>query len=690
MKYLKSVNSKWQFFALQEKEKKPLVKSTNLDKDEFLMKVTRSFNRLYKQNWDISKSCTITDATKPSNPIVYVNDEFVKMTGYSREECIGVNCKFLQGPFTSVQDLSLLVDAMTHGKKHYVELLNYTKDGTPFMNHFVVYPVFKRKTMKIFAFVAIQIDSTFFKFEGHIRRWSAVELALWMTKDEILKPFAPIIIFNNVAGRSLNDMTIPSAVLLGFTEVAAGHFIAAAAERLAKDDLRLEEEKIEFENKTSEPMCNGAPRVLASPLPSPRLVEPATAEALVSPREESFSDSESDQFDKSPLPFGNVGKFGEDLKPLLKIGNSEQRPSFSKTMEFIVTPDPSSPRPLERTFSNKAETSRREKKKQLFHVHAIVNEVFRVNAEGRMNSFLVDPKFERYQLSNSIIRFHWIDGKLHSVVLIRQERSHLSYVIVGDNGEEEFQRDWPLKNFKKLFTQLYGGKLLKVSSRKSDTFAKITELRLANKMFVDNLLSKIGIVCRKQKQDSLEAILKNDEVKYHLFNQFLTTMEISPQRKSVLNGIEVDWHLAVEMDFDAIRQHVGNCVFLIVFDDSDDVIDPSTIHFGKVSSIVLFVRPKMEKRKIFYRVGLYFHFQIESDNSSDACFAFAKNVNFSSPSILENYYLASEELLEFVSRTFYNSACLAVKWNSALSRMYQKLFENRMQEMSKYVEGDKI
>ncbi len=40
----------------------------------------------------------ITDATLPDNPIVYVNPAFELMTGFSAEEAVGRNCRFLQGP----------------------------------------------------------------------------------------------------------------------------------------------------------------------------------------------------------------------------------------------------------------------------------------------------------------------------------------------------------------------------------------------------------------------------------------------------------------------------------------------------------------------------------------------------------------------------------------------------------------
>jgi|GEM_PF-4663017 len=45
-------------------------------------------------------SVTIVDALKPDFPMIYVSDAFERLTGYSREEALGKNCRFLQGPGT--------------------------------------------------------------------------------------------------------------------------------------------------------------------------------------------------------------------------------------------------------------------------------------------------------------------------------------------------------------------------------------------------------------------------------------------------------------------------------------------------------------------------------------------------------------------------------------------------------------
>ena len=65
---------------------------------------------------------------------VFVNDNFEKMTLYTREEVIGRNCRFLQGRYTDRKVVARVREACQMGEQLDVELLNYRKDGVPFWN----------------------------------------------------------------------------------------------------------------------------------------------------------------------------------------------------------------------------------------------------------------------------------------------------------------------------------------------------------------------------------------------------------------------------------------------------------------------------------------------------------------------------------------------------------------------------
>ena len=76
----------------------------------------------------------ITDPRQDDNPIVFVNDAFCRLTGYSRDESIGRNCRFLQGPDTDPAAVAEIRAAVEEERAVSIELLNYRKDGSPFWN----------------------------------------------------------------------------------------------------------------------------------------------------------------------------------------------------------------------------------------------------------------------------------------------------------------------------------------------------------------------------------------------------------------------------------------------------------------------------------------------------------------------------------------------------------------------------
>ncbi len=99
----------------------------------------------------------ITDPRQPDNPIVFANAAFFKLSGYSREDVLGRNCRFLQGPDTergAVQAIRAAIQARTDIA---IDLLNYRKDGEPFWNGLYISPVFSAAGELQFFF-ASQLD----------------------------------------------------------------------------------------------------------------------------------------------------------------------------------------------------------------------------------------------------------------------------------------------------------------------------------------------------------------------------------------------------------------------------------------------------------------------------------------------------------------------------------------------------
>ena len=101
----------------------------------------------------------ITDPNQPDNPIVFVNKAFSKLTGYAHDEIIGRNCRFLQGPETSRQDVTRIRDAIERRVPIEIELLNHKKDGEVFWNRLLISPVFDSEGQLTYFF-ASQFDVT--------------------------------------------------------------------------------------------------------------------------------------------------------------------------------------------------------------------------------------------------------------------------------------------------------------------------------------------------------------------------------------------------------------------------------------------------------------------------------------------------------------------------------------------------
>lgn len=106
----------------------------------------------------------VTDPRGGDNPLVIVNDHFLEATGYTREEVIGRNCRFLQCRADGTRDddqegVLELTAAVREGRPAHVVLRNYKKDGELFYNELFVSPVFDRNG-EVINFIGVQNDVT--------------------------------------------------------------------------------------------------------------------------------------------------------------------------------------------------------------------------------------------------------------------------------------------------------------------------------------------------------------------------------------------------------------------------------------------------------------------------------------------------------------------------------------------------
>lgn len=129
---------------------------------------TRKNPKIHLGAVDMSCAFVVCDVTMNDCPIIYVSDNFQNLTGYSRHEIIGQNCRFLQAPDGKVEAGSKrefvddgavfnLKRMIQEGREVQQSLINYRKGGKPFLNLLTMIPI-PWDTDEIRYFIGFQID----------------------------------------------------------------------------------------------------------------------------------------------------------------------------------------------------------------------------------------------------------------------------------------------------------------------------------------------------------------------------------------------------------------------------------------------------------------------------------------------------------------------------------------------------
>ena len=113
--------------------------------------------RLMKALSGSQQNFAISDPSLPDNPIVYVSGGFLSLTGYTLDQVLGRNCRFLQGPGTDQAAVDVIRRGIREGIDTSVCLLNYKADGTPFWNQFFV-AALRDAENNVVNFVGVQCE----------------------------------------------------------------------------------------------------------------------------------------------------------------------------------------------------------------------------------------------------------------------------------------------------------------------------------------------------------------------------------------------------------------------------------------------------------------------------------------------------------------------------------------------------
>ncbi|XP_011622485.1 protein TWIN LOV 1 isoform X2 [Amborella trichopoda] len=118
---------------------------------------------------ELPENFLITDPCLSGHPIVYASKGFLNMSGYSRDEIIGKNGRFFQGPDTDRGSVLQIREAIGEDKTLQISLLNYRKNGTPIWILFHLCPVFSEQDGRVVHFIGVQVPISKDSGSSHFR-----------------------------------------------------------------------------------------------------------------------------------------------------------------------------------------------------------------------------------------------------------------------------------------------------------------------------------------------------------------------------------------------------------------------------------------------------------------------------------------------------------------------------------------
>ncbi len=101
----------------------------------------------------------IAEQEGDENILIYVNKGFEKLTGYSADEILYQDCRFLQGDDRDQVSLNKVREAIKAKKPCREVIRNYRKDGSMFWNELSITPVFDDQDQLTY-FIGVQKDVT--------------------------------------------------------------------------------------------------------------------------------------------------------------------------------------------------------------------------------------------------------------------------------------------------------------------------------------------------------------------------------------------------------------------------------------------------------------------------------------------------------------------------------------------------
>lgn len=176
---------------------------TQRKKEEHLLKLLES---VITNTSDSVMITTIESYGMFGPKIVYVNDAFVKMTGYSKDEIEGKSPRILQGSKSERSELKKLSSSMSNFQSSDITIINYRKSGEEFWVNFSVSPLSDENGVYT-HWIAVGRDVTQKKIDDIEREMIISELS---QNNKDLKQFSYV---------TSHNLRAPIANLLGLTSL---------------------------------------------------------------------------------------------------------------------------------------------------------------------------------------------------------------------------------------------------------------------------------------------------------------------------------------------------------------------------------------------------------------------------------------------------------------------------------------
>ncbi|CAK4009129.1 hypothetical protein DOTSEDRAFT_75510 [Lecanosticta acicola] len=120
----------------------------------------------------------ITDPSRHDNPIILASEAFTRHSGCSLEYVLGRNCRFMQGPGTTIDSVRRFAISCQEGKDHTEILVNYRRDGSPFLAMVLNAPLLDSRG-KVRYFLGAQVDVS-----GLLRGCGGIESLRRLVEEE--------------------------------------------------------------------------------------------------------------------------------------------------------------------------------------------------------------------------------------------------------------------------------------------------------------------------------------------------------------------------------------------------------------------------------------------------------------------------------------------------------------------------